>query len=74
VRLGDLDLLLQIDPSELLTVLNTDLPPDYFAAAQVHAGPRIEIDVATWNEPTASPGSVTTLIRSWPTLSPADLI
>ena len=58
----------------IASALNNDLPPDYFAEAQVHAGPCIEIDVATWNEPTTSPGAVTTLTRSWPTLATADLI
>ncbi len=52
--------------------LNRILPADYFAEAQVHAWPRIEVDVATWNEFPSS-GGVATLQRTTPVLAPADL-
>ena len=55
--------------------LNRLLPDDYFAEAQVHAGPRIEIDVATW-EQTHSPsdsGGVATLVSPSVKIETADL-
>ncbi len=46
--------------STLADVLNRDiLPPGYIALEQVHAGAAIEIDVATFGERPASPGSGT---------------
>jgi Protein of unknown function (DUF4058) len=56
----------------IASALNADLPPDYFAEAQVHAGPRIEVDIATWNEPTSN-GNLATLPQTQPILAPADL-
>jgi Protein of unknown function (DUF4058) len=57
----------------IASALNADLPTDYFAEAQVHAGPRIEVDVATWNESPNS-GGVSTLPRTQPALAPADML
>ena len=49
---------------ELADLLNHDgLPPGYIALEHVHAGPAIEIDVATWGDPPitgAGNGSSTT--------------
>lgn len=42
--------------SEITTYLNAKLPRDYFAEAQVHAFPRIEVDVATLHEPNENEG------------------
>ncbi len=67
--------------------LNVSLPRGYFAEGQVHAGPRIEVDVATWqDEPaddagTGAPGGhfldddggVATLTEAVPVLDTADL-
>lgn len=55
----------------IASALNEELPEEFFAEAQVHAAPRIEVDVATWNEPPA--GGVTTTTRTQPQLAPADL-
>lgn len=55
-----------------MDALNECLPEDYFAEAQVHAGPRIEVDVATWNE-SSSNGGVATMPRTAPKLAVADL-
>jgi hypothetical protein len=55
----------------IASALNAELPSDYFAEAQVHAGPRIEIDVATWNLPDS--GGIATLTQSPPVLVAADL-
>jgi len=41
--------------ASLADALNEILPPRYFAERQVHAGPRIEIDVATLEEATLGP-------------------
>lgn len=54
--------------------LNATLPDDYFAEAQVHAGPRIEVDVATFEgDSTSGVGGLATAPRVQPTLAPADL-
>ncbi len=55
--------------------LNTSLPGDYFAEAQVHAWPRIEVDVGTLHEPAGERGGngVATLAPSLVALSAADL-
>jgi hypothetical protein len=55
--------------------LNENLPDEYFAESQVHHGPRIEIDVATWSEnDTPEPnGGVATLTKRKTKLSPPDL-
>lgn len=57
----------------IASALNDELPEDYFAEAQVHAGPRIEVDVATWQETGSSSDGVTTLPLTKPTLVPADM-
>lgn len=55
----------------LADALNQILPPNYVAEEQVHAGPSVEIDVATFSQPAsngaaAQPGGVTTLpARVW---------
>src|SRR5688572_17821798 len=54
--------------------LNESLPEGYFAEAQVHPGPRIEVDVATYNEAARASGPVATLPRTEPSLAPADLV
>jgi Protein of unknown function (DUF4058) len=41
--------------SSLADALNEILPPRYFAERQVHAGPRIEIDVATMEQSAVGP-------------------
>ena len=56
----------------ITSALNEGLPEDFFAEAQVHAWPRIEVDVATFSEPRG--GGVATLPQAQPTLAPADLI
>lgn len=53
--------------------LNRTLPADYFAEAQVHVGPRIEVDVATFTEARGETGGVATLPLTAPLLAPADL-
>lgn len=65
----------------IASALNENLPEEYFAEAQVHAGPRIEVDVTTWNEPSTNGtgyssgerGGVATLPRTLPKLTPAEL-
>ena len=53
--------------------LNSDLPSDYFAEAQVHASPRIEVDVGTWRDRGTDDGGVATLTRTQPKIISADL-
>lgn len=54
--------------------LNDVLPDDYFAEPQVHAGRRIEVDVATFDNTPAGGGGVATVPRVQPTLAPADMV
>lgn len=56
----------------IAAALNAALPDDYFAETQVHAGPRVEVDVATFEERPASGGGVATVPHAQ-TLTPADL-
>ena len=72
----------------IMYALNAALPPGYFAEAQVHAGPRIEVDIATWETPSDNggepptnhadahhaDGGVATLTEAPPALATADLI
>jgi len=55
--------------------LNEGLPDDYFAEAQVHAWPRIEVDVGTSRSPGTEDrnGGVATLTRTQPKIMPADM-
>ena len=55
----------------ITSALNDGLPKDFFAEAQVHAWPRIEVDIATLSESNA--GGVATLPQTRTTLAPADL-
>lgn len=57
----------------LASALNEELPGEFFAEAQVHASPKIEVDVATWNEPATSTGGATIASRTLPQIAPADL-
>lgn len=57
----------------IASALNETLPAGYFAEPQVHAGPRIEVDVASFAEQ-AGRGGLAVLPRSRPTLAPADLV
>ncbi|QEL17912.1 DUF4058 family protein [Limnoglobus roseus] len=59
--------------SAIASALNQSLPEDYFAEAQVHAWPRIEVDVATFGESAAVGGGVATLPQVVPQLTAADL-
>ena len=61
--------------SSITAALNRCLPGDYFAEAQVHAWPRIEVDVGTLHEPFERPGGngVATLAPALATLGVADL-
>jgi hypothetical protein len=52
--------------ASIADILNRELPPDYFAEAQVHVGSRVEVDVATFEQET--PGS----IRNGGTAAPGD--
>jgi hypothetical protein len=54
--------------------LNRTLPPDYFAEAQTHVGPRIEIDVATLHNDPPATGGIVTIPRTQPVLSPPELV
>ncbi len=56
-----------------MDALNETLPEGYFAEAQVHGWPRIEVDVAAFNQPTSNDGGVATLPQVAPRLSAADL-
>lgn len=55
----------------ITSALNDGLPKDFFAEAQVHAWPRIEVDIATLSESNAD--GVATLPQTRTTLAPADL-
>jgi hypothetical protein len=57
----------------IASALNDELPEDYFAEAQVHAGPRIEVDVVTWHEPSTESG-VATQSQTRPIMAPADMV
>ena len=57
----------------IASALNGSLPQEFFAESQVHTAPRIEVDVAAWNE-SATAGGVTTATRAMPKLLPADLV
>lgn len=59
----------------LVASLNALLPDDYVAESQVHAGPRIEVDVGTFHEPrfNTNGSGVATLSPSVETLALADL-
>ncbi len=61
--------------ASITDALNRSLPSDYFAEAQVHAWPRIEIDVGTLHEPARDSGGngVATLAPALAMLSVADL-
>lgn len=59
--------------SSIAAALNTILPDEYFAEDQVHVGPRVEVDVATFEERRNSLGGVATLPQAAPVLSPPDL-
>lgn len=54
--------------------LNNTLPAGYFAESQVHAGPRFEVDVGTFEEEPELGGGVTTLTRTRVALSPPMLV
>lgn len=59
----------------IASFLNACLPGDYFAEPQVHAWPRVEVDVGTLREPSRVTGGngVATLAPALATLSVADL-
>lgn len=57
----------------IMDALNETLPEGYFAESQVHAWPRIEIDVAAFNRPGDNNGTVATLPKVAPRMSTADL-
>jgi hypothetical protein len=57
----------------IASALNESLPENYFAEAQVHAGPQVEIDVATF-EATSPAAGVVTLPRTQPALAAPDLV
>src|SRR4051812_24762916 len=71
----------------IVAALNAVLPAGYFAEPQVHDGPRIEADVATWDDPPADGaghganggqffddrGGLATLTEAVPALAAADL-
>ena len=62
--------------SSITDALNRCLPTDYFAEAQVHAWPRIEVDVGTLREvapDSGGGGGVATLTPTLAALSVADL-
>lgn len=61
--------------NSIMDALNGVLPEDYFAETQVHAGPRIEVDMATWNEPPTNgqSGGVATRPLAQTQLETADL-
>lgn len=55
--------------ASITDALNEILPDDYFAEAQVHAGARIEVDVATFDSTSSGGGGVATapaFSRRWP--------
>lgn len=58
----------------IATALNETLPADYFAEPQVHAGPRIEVDVGTFDDRPNTGGGVATAPRVQPTLAPPELV
>ncbi|MCU0704892.1 MAG: DUF4058 family protein [Fimbriiglobus sp.] len=58
----------------IAAALNEHLPPDYFAESQVHVGPRIEVDVGTFDDAPAGGGGVATAPQVRPTLAPPDLV
>ena len=60
--------------SAIADALNESLPPDYFAEPQVHAGPRIEVDVGTFDDRPPAGGGVATLPRTRPALAPPDVL
>ncbi len=75
--------------SAIADALNVSLPRGYFAEEEVHAGPRVEVDVATWQEDALNEhasgaetgngysdtgdGGVATLTEVIPALATADL-
>lgn len=59
--------------SSIAAALNEVLPTDYFAESQVHVGPRIEVDVGTFDDRPPVGGGVVTAPRVQPTLAPPDL-
>ncbi len=60
--------------SSIADALNESLPDDYFAEAQVHAWPRIEVDVATFEDRPSADGGTATLTRAASALAVADLV
>ncbi len=60
--------------SAISDALNESLPPDYFAEPQVHAGPRVEVDVGTFDDRPSAGGGVATLPRTQPKLAPPDVL
>ena len=58
----------------IANALNNTLPAEYFAESQVHAGPRFEVDVGTFEEDSDTGGGVATLTRMQTVLSPPTLV
>lgn len=58
--------------SAIADALNEVLPDGYFAEPQVHSGPRVEVDVATFDG--VSRGGVATATQTMPKLAPADRV
>lgn len=54
--------------------LNGNLPSGYFAESQVHAGPRFEVDVGTFEEDGDPGGGVATMTRTQTVLSTPTLV